>query len=750
MALSNNALTIQGVGSTARLPHTLRRLWRMPAREIAHRTWSEAAKWRERLAFGGPALDDRAWLRVHAPALASPGAALALFRTQLPERFFAGAADASIAAAIEQRFPDSRPQVIAAAERALAGRFDLLGYKGLSFGSPIDWHLDPLSFRRAPFAHWSRLDPLDASLVGDSKVVWELNRHQWLLTLAQAWRYTGDERYARACAAAIDDWRRANPVGAGINWASSLEVGYRLIAWCWVAVLLRDSRAVSADWALGLLAAIGRHAAHVRRHLSYYYSPNTHLTGEALALFYAGVLLPQFRAAADWRATGERILSEAARTQVTDDGVHFEQATCYHAYTIEIFVHWLLLARRNGLPVPPAVPARLEQMVEYLMAIRWPDGSIPSIGDDDGGRVLPLAGRPPQDRRELLALAAVVLGRREFAWAADGGAPEVQWLVGQPGAEAFDALRPEPPSGGSRLFSPGGYAVMRSGWHAAANQLIVDTGPLGCPTSSGHGHADLLSVQCAVAGHPFLIDAGTYCYTADRQWRDFFRSTSAHSAVRIDGVDQALPTGHFQWRGRPHASLRAWHSDELLDLLDADHEAYVELTDPVRCRRRVAFVKPHYWVLIDDLHGGATHQVEVAFQCAPNVLAAVRPSGWTRLGVKGGAALWIRSIHPGLVEPRLEHGLEEPPRGWASAGYGQREPATRVVYASSQALPCRIVTVLFADSGGRQSPPQVDAIVDRESRLVGLLFPPPLSSIRFDDETVTRLNGSSPSTQPGR
>src|SRR4029077_4331145 len=80
--------------------------------------------------------------------------------------------------------------VLIAAYHASHGRFDLLGYKALDFGDPIDWHLDPVAGRRAPQVHWSVLDPLDASQVGDSKVIWELNRHQWLVHLRQGRRVT--------------------------------------------------------------------------------------------------------------------------------------------------------------------------------------------------------------------------------------------------------------------------------------------------------------------------------------------------------------------------------------------------------------------------------------------------------------------------------------------------------------------------------------------------------------------------------
>ena len=34
---------------------------------------------------------------------------------------------------------------------------------------------------------------------------------------------------------------------------------------------------------------------HLETYLSTYFSPNTHLTGEALGLFYLGTLLPEFK-----------------------------------------------------------------------------------------------------------------------------------------------------------------------------------------------------------------------------------------------------------------------------------------------------------------------------------------------------------------------------------------------------------------------------------------------------------------------
>src|SRR5215510_1194659 len=95
---------------------------------------------------------------------------------------------------MNQRFPAERDAIIKTAEAALAGRLSLLGHADLEFGAPpdfpIDWHLDPVSCKRAPLSHWSKLRPLDQTGGGDSKVIWELNRHAHFVTLGQAYWLT--------------------------------------------------------------------------------------------------------------------------------------------------------------------------------------------------------------------------------------------------------------------------------------------------------------------------------------------------------------------------------------------------------------------------------------------------------------------------------------------------------------------------------------------------------------------------------
>jgi heparinase II/III-like protein len=689
----------------------LGRLLTMTLSEVAYRGRQETAKWCDRLGVTG---------RTERLSDATAGALLEDFCRTAPARFFDGVAHEATPRFVAQHMRESYDETVAVADAVCRRRFDLLGYRGLTFGDPVDWHLDPIAGRRGPSVHWSRLDPLDPTRVGDSKVTWELNRHQWLARLGAAYRLTGDERYAETFAEDVRAWMRANPPGIGINWSSSLEAALRLISWCWAMVFFRGSKALSPELFGEMLGGIRAHASHVERYLSYYFAPNTHLTGEALGLFYAGTVFPALRPARRWRALGARILLEQLERQVLPDGVYFEQSTCYQRYTVETYLHFMLLAARNGVALPPTVGERVQRLVDVLVALRRPDGSMPAIGDADGGWLLPLAQRAPDDFRGVFSTAAALFGRSDYAWAARGLAPETVWLLGPDGVKAFDGLRQVPPGApASRLFAEGGLVVMRSGWDAGAHQLVFDVGPLGCPFNAGHGHADLLSIQCSVFGQPCLVDAGTYGYTAEPRWRDFFRGTTAHSTVVVDGLGQAVPAGPFKWDARPRARLQRWQSTEAVDDAEATHDAYSRLADPVVHRRRVLFVKPGYWVVVDDLDGRAEHAVELRFQFAP-IEVTVGPDLWARARVSAGRGLLLKPFATASLKGDVHEGELAPIQGWISPDYGRRAPSPALTYSTVTRLPLRIVTLLLPTENVEAAPPAVTLLRDDRGAPVGV------------------------------
>ncbi|HZP17160.1 MAG TPA: hypothetical protein VFB00_04290, partial [Terriglobales bacterium] len=87
---------------------------------------------------------------------------------------------------LRKHLPGAVADTLAEADEILRHRFRLLGYRDLDYGSGIDWHLDAVHGKRAPFKPWYKIRFLDFEHVGDHKIIWELNRHQHLVTLAKA------------------------------------------------------------------------------------------------------------------------------------------------------------------------------------------------------------------------------------------------------------------------------------------------------------------------------------------------------------------------------------------------------------------------------------------------------------------------------------------------------------------------------------------------------------------------------------
>jgi len=654
------------------------------------------------------------------------------FWQKAADRFFPGASDSGTVGRIADYCRREREHVIQSADAICRGEFPVLGYGLLRFGTgsnglgEMDWHLDPMSGQRSPEVHWSRLNPLDRMQVGDSKVVWEVNRHQWMLDIGQAYRYTGDEHYATVFARLLEDWMRKNPPGVGINWSSALEVSMRLMSWCWALFLFRGSQALSAGFLGKVLAGIRIHASYVERYCSRYFSPNTHLTGEALGLFYAGTLFPEWREAARWQALGRNILEQQIERQVKPDGVYFEQSTRYQYYTLEIYLHYLILAERNKIPVGGPVRERLGLMLDFVLAVRNPNGAVPPIGDADGGWLLPFLRRTPEDFTGIFSVAAVVLRRQDCAWAAVVPGIETLWLLGPAGAYSFFALEPVPaPHRQLKVFREGGYAVMQSTAQHDALQLIMDFGPLGCGNSSGHGHADLLSVQCSAFGEPFLVDPGTGCYTAEPEWRDHFRSTHAHNTLVLDKCEQASPEGPFSW---DDVSL----SGKLIDVLDTEqlvgidacHEAWRDGSSKLIHRRRTLFVESRYWLIIDDISPAVddcvAHEVSLNYQFA-ELAVTQEESGWIRAKGKRRGALLMRLFSSGGIDTTIATGHRNPIRGWLSPDYGRCIAAPALRWVCSNVLPTRLVSLLLPVANADETPPVVVPSFDN-GRVSGIRF----------------------------
>jgi hypothetical protein len=661
--------------------------------ELSFRLRQHLTQWFERAGRGTSAPEGRALGRLLKPKFTAESWA-EHWRDRVTSRFFAGAEELDTTdSEFRRRFGDPAVEaVVERAERICRGQIDLLGLRGLQFGTPVDWHLEPVSGKRSPLVHWSQIDELETNATGDKKVVWELNRCQHFVDLGRAYVLTGDEKFAVSFADQIASWMDQNPPKQGVNWVSSLEISFRAIAWLWALRLFRRSPNVTPELQWRALGFLYLHGRHLEQYLSTYSSPNTHLTGEALGLFYLGIVLPEFKCAPRWREAGAKILNQSVKDHLRADGVYFEQSTYYHRYTADFYTHFMVLSERNALGFDHDTRQRLAAMFEHLLYIGRPDGTTPLIGDDDGGRLVSLDLQPRDDFRAALSNGAVLFERSDLRFGAGALAEETLWLLGANGARKFDALPAVKPVTNSRGFEASGFYVLRDGWNADATSLIIDCGPHGALTGA-HGHADALSFDLSVRGRAVLVDPGTYTYTGSAEARDHFRSTGAHNALTIDGASSAEPAGPFSWNATAEGTTTNWTSRGRFDLFGGKHDGYRSLRDPAEHSRGVLFLHGDYFIMRDHVESAGAHRLELNFHAAAGLNCSPRADvpGIT-FATKGEGAL------PVLDLLSFAHGLEGAWRiktDYVSRCHLSREPAPVAVYGGASSGAAELITFML-------------------------------------------------------
>jgi len=520
-----------------------------------------------------------------------------------------------------------------AAERILLHEFDLLGSgrfvpadpdrPARSSGyRPIDWYWDPVSRLRfprgIPVAEWD-LYKMRPGLA-DIKLPWELGRCQHWVTLGQAYRLSGDPRYAREIGEQLRDFGEANPVGVGVQWTCTMDVALRAASWAMGLVLVRSCADLDAPFWHEAYSALFAHGTFIDSHLENGHEvTSNHFLSDIVGLFFVARVFRGLPEGGRWERFCRRALEEEIQRQVLEDGADFESSVPYHRLVTELFLGAARLADRGRAPLSEAYRDRLRRMVEFHLAVARPDGLMPQIGDADDGRlhVFTDYGRwLPQDGRHLLAPAGRMFGERTWlSQAGEGRDWEAGWWGYEVEEETFasTALPDE-----CRLFPQAGLAVVRERGH----YLIVTNGPVGTKGIGNHKHNDQLGFEYHAAGRAVLVDPGSLAYTGDPLTRNLFRSTASHNTLRLDAQEQneVKPEWLFRMFEKARPEHLRFESTESYVEYEGRHSGYRRLSRPVVHERRLRLLRDSGTLLIlDRLIGDGEHEAAWHFHGAPGL-----------------------------------------------------------------------------------------------------------------------------------
>ncbi len=501
----------------------------------------------------------------------------------------------------EDNFPESKEAIISQANNICEHKFFFLGKQHVYNNQEIDWHYDTNLNFHWPKIHYSKISTTTDTPGTDIKIPWELARLQHFITLGQAYHFTQDEKYAVEFRNQLFSFFNSNPPEVGVNWLCAMEVALRAISLSLSFYFFRSSKSFDLETLMTLLKLLLSHGNFIEENLEFSYRiTSNHYLSDLVGLFFIGLLFPEFKKSKGWLDFALTEILKEMDKQVYADGADWEASISYHALVLELFFYPFLLAKENNLNIENHYWQKLEKMFDFVNAYLKPDGKAPLIGDCDNGRVVIWQERSANNHAYLLPIASTLFEQERFKISYQA-VEESLWIFGRLGYDTFESLPiTDPPT--SSTFPNAGIYLQRD----KDLYMIIDCGEIGINGQGSHAHNDVFSFELFYRDRTFFVDPGSYVYTSDPKARNLFRSTAFHNTVMIDNVEinEINPEQLFTLGNQAKVKINNWVSNSDYDLLDAQHDGYLRLTNGIIHQRQIRFNKILACWLITDLFQG--------------------------------------------------------------------------------------------------------------------------------------------------
>lgn len=504
----------------------------------------------------------------------------------------------------ERYFTYGKKVIVNIAEEIIGGDIEIFGIKH-NFQDEIDWNTDFIDGSKYPTMP-SRRIIYRKTFINDPKIILELNRHQFLPTLGMAFYLSGDKKFAERALLLINSWIDQNRPYHGINWSSGIELALRQLSWLWTIKYIESFECINEERNKKIRESMFLQTEYISKHLSLYSSANNHLISELAAMLVVGIHLGQD----EWVKKALKLLVDQIDNQILPDGVGAEQSPSYQVNTMEYYIISVLALEEKGYDITEKLLKGLNRGAIFIQAILESTGLLPNIGDNDSGEVLKLSYRY-SNNKSILNLTSYITGEKALLQDDVIKDEKTFWLLGPEKYSKLLENHGKKNNVNKMAFNEGGYYLLEKTLNKRKVKLIFDCGPLGMEPMAGHGHADALSFILYVDDLPVMIDPGTYTYYKSDKWRGYFRGTSAHNAIRIDGEDQSVFAGKFIALKHAHSEITEWVEGESVS---GRHYGYKRLANPVVHNRTILVNDQKTGLdIIDHIEADGEHLIEQFF-----------------------------------------------------------------------------------------------------------------------------------------
>lgn len=434
---------------------------------------------------------------------------------------------------------------------------------------------------------------------GDREYLFQMNRHRYFINLGQAYNLTKNKKYVECFIRLVKDWIEKNPCPfkSGDHPWRSLETGLRGEYWTKAMDLMKDSELISFEFVSLYKNCLKDHAEMLIACHTWHNKLSNWGVIQDHGLFAIGIELENQKYI---DIALERLYAQA-NIQVMCDGFHWEASNLYHNEVLNCFLDVIIRADRAHISLNDSFVGNVKKMALVNVAVIKPNHKQPLFGDSDY-----------TDLRDMLSQTALIFNSGEMkSLTYDKLDYESVWLFGKKGVNDYENITPVLPAFDSISLSDSANYIMRSGWENDADYLIFHNGY----TGGGHAHEDKLSFDLSVGGKDVLTDCGRYTY----KWTDerkYLKSYKAHNTLAVDGKHFIKSIGWGYKKLAPSVKQNMIVNNAF-EFVSGTHLGYFKTYNPVVITRKILWIKPDIYIIIDELTARGRHKYNQYFNFSP-------------------------------------------------------------------------------------------------------------------------------------
>lgn len=513
-----------------------------------------------------------------------------------------------------------------------------------------------------PYSYWNeeqkKIDwtfwPKDAKGTRSNESRYQLHRHYWFSKQARAYRQTHDEQFVKGWMDVYSDWMKSHPIPSEAYdyskdpyWHEKdetireilfsyrpLEVAHRVKDQTSLLYYFISSKTLTPEFFSRFLSSFSDQVNHV---ITYMTPEGNHRLSQGTAVFYAGVLYPEFKDSEKWLSTGTSVLNEAVTAQFHPDGMHRELDLSYHIGGLSSFLDLVNLTNLNHLsPFTSEYMTQVQNMVKVVMDLTYPDFTIPNMNDT---------------RHQGKGKISVMTRNHRNYYSVFPDIDGLEWRAtqGKSGAE---------PQHLAAAYKNSGYYILRTGWQKEDAMMVLKNGPLGIG-GNFHNQPDNGTFELYINGRNFFVDSGCFAYSGDNQTvaqRNWFRATRVHNTLTMGEQDPNNVTlNNLKTQEGKFLLLNEGVivGDKKFDVLVTENQSYPQL----RHRRAVFFAKDLI-VLVDEAIGSAEAPVTVNyhFMDSKSNVEVVEAEHLTRTSFSDGNNIQLQVFGDGALQTKTFEG----------------------------------------------------------------------------------------------